>query len=87
MVYCLYLSHLLHLHPLGLLVGQDNPWRALYQRQRYRILRHLSSRYPNQHRDPHPTDPISLEAANAAVEEARNHLHFPPRELVSPQIP
>ena len=84
MVHCLPLHRLLHLRSLGLLVGQDNPWGPLHQPKRYRIFRHHTSRRSNQHCDSGSTNPISLAAANAAMEEACPHLHLPPRKFVSP---
>ena len=87
MVYRLPLHHLFHLRSLSLLVGQDNSWGPLHQPSRYRILRHLTSRRFNQHCDSDSTNPISLAATNAAVEEACHHLHLPPRKFVSPSTP
>ena len=84
LVYSLQLYHLLHLHSLGLLVGQDNPRGPLHQPKRYWVLRHLTSRRFNQHCGSDSTNSISLAAANAAVEEACPHLHLPSRKFVSP---
>ena len=87
MVYCLPLHRLLHLRSLGLLVGQDNSRGPLHQPSRYRIFRHLTSRRFDQHCDSDSTNPISLAATNAAMEETCHHLHLPPRKFVSPSTP
>lgn len=83
MVHRLHLPPILPLHPSGILLGQIDTRRSLYQHQQCVILWYFTTGYSDQHRHPGPSDPRAMESPNAEVEKGGHHWNLSVRVLVS----